>query len=77
MLTVTIQEEQIKRADNQDKKGGRPRKGEPKRPNPKVYGYRISDEAREAIRVAAERMGVTQNAFVEALGRSIAEQMAM
>lgn len=72
-MQVIINEETIKQADNRGK-GGRPRKGESKAKPFKNQGYRISDDACEAIRRAAERLGVTQSALVEALGRSLSEQ---
>lgn len=70
MLTVTIQEDIIKRA-NQDKTG-RPRKGEPRPAKRPPRGYNVSDEAHAAIQAAAARMGVSASALVEALGRSLA-----
>lgn len=72
-MQVIISEDTIKQADNRGK-GGRPRKGEPRPKTFKNQGYRISDDACEAIRRAAERLGVTQSALVEALGRSLSEQ---
>jgi hypothetical protein len=73
MLTqVTIQVETIKQS-NERPKGGRPRKNEPRQKRYRPFGCGISPEAYEAIRLAAERLGVSQGAIIEALGRSLGE----
>ena len=72
---VTITTETIKQANDRPRpKGGRPRKDEPKGKQFKLCSYHISDDAAEAIKSLAERLGVTQSALIEALGRTIAKE---
>ncbi len=68
---VTITTETIIQADDRPK-GGRPRKDQPRLKRFKLCGYHISDEAEQAIRRAAEKLGVSQSAIIEALGRTLA-----
>lgn len=73
MLTqVTIQTETIKQANNRPR-AGRPFKNQPKRRPLTPRTFDLSDEAVEGLKRAAEMLGVTQNALVEALGRTLSE----
>lgn len=73
MLTqVTIKTEQIKEVDC-NSKGGRPRRGDPKKPKREMRGFMLSDDAHKAIMAAADRLGVSGSSLVEALGRSLAQ----
>lgn len=74
MLTqVTINTETIKQANNRPK-AGRPFKNQPKRKALTPRTFDLSDEAVEGLKRAAELLGVTQNALVEALGRTLSQE---